>query len=255
MAGPSGTSDKDVYYALLSLASEYGMNHEEGVTVKGSNRDLALRAGISRPATVRDALKRLQSHSFVRVLNKGTKKFASTYLLTLDPQEGCAKASHIICDYNYGTVLRGKVRNPSRLVSSIGKRAEQILDFAHEMERIVTLEEIAELLGMRKRDVRNRYIKTLLAEPSLLIETEEGYYTPDDLVERLEQHMEQSGQNTAYKLQYERYEMEREAFQIADEENRQRVERSMHHRDNQSEEEFSNAVSLSETSEMECVNG
>lgn len=262
--GRSGPTDRDVYYALLSIAEKYGRDHKDGVTVSASIRDLALEASIGQEKTVRNSLKRLHEHSWVRTQKSGGARQATVFLLACDSQVD-SKVPHTYCVDNYGVGLSQMIRNPSRTISTIGKRNYQILEFVHSKKKPVTLEEIADHLGTRKNNLKKRNIPTLLTEPAFLIETEEGYITPADVVERLEEHMEEGGQNEQYRIQYEKYEMQRKQFhnkevtlkeaeRMADKENRQRIERDMHHHcvhpyTSRNEEEITDAVSFTSVTE------
>lgn len=255
--GRGGATDRDVYYALLSIAERYGRDHKDGVTVSASIRDLALEAGIGSLNTVRNSLNRLRDkHSGVRLLKSGSAREASTYLLACDSRAD-PKLIHIYCVDKYVSPLGQMVRNPNRIVSTIGKRNKQILDFVLLQDRPVTLDEIAEHLGIRKNHLKSRNIPTLLAEPAFLIETNEGYITPEDIAERLEEHMESSGQNRAYRVQHEKNEEQRkhfhnkevslkEAQRMADAENR---ERNRVHRTARNEGQISDTASLTSVTE------
>lgn len=253
--GRGGATDRDVFYALLSIAGKYGWDHREGVTVAASIRDLALEANIGEK-TVRNSLKRLHEHSGVRTLKIGGGRKASTFLLTCGSISD-SKLPHNYCVNTYAVSLSQTVRNPSPLISTIGKRNYQILEFVHSKKRPVTDEEIAEHLGTRKNNIKSRNIPTLLAEPSFLIETEDGYVTPKDIVEKLERHLEDGGQNEAHRIQHEKYEKQREHFRnkevmlkeaqrMADAENR---ERNRVHRTTRNERQISDAVSLTSVTE------
>lgn len=217
--GRGGATDKDVYGALLTIANVYGRVHEHSITVKASRRDLAILAGIGSPNTILKSLKRLEDeHGVVEKVRKGgTDGEASIYRLGFT--QNCTSP---ICVHSTGSPSGKppanpqllKIRNSSQWIGTIGKRNSQILDFVAAHARVVTLEEIAKYLGVRKDHVKSRNILTLLAAPGFLIEQDGGYVVPDNIEELLAAHLEDDGHNEAQRRQRARYEREREAYEL-----------------------------------------
>jgi putative DNA primase/helicase len=207
-SGRSGPVDRDVYKALIDTVLLYGRVVKDGVEVCASMRDLALASGIGRRATVSDALKRLEHRGLIRKVDNGGSKKAATYLIRLTQNRTINN-----CVNKYGTPLSQtqRIRNPSQTYGTIGKRSAQIIDYVRALGRVVTLEEIAKHLGVRKNNLKKRNF-ALLLKLELLEEVDGGYVTPADIEDRLERELEDSGCNKAERLQRSKYEQERRAW-------------------------------------------
>lgn len=208
--GRSGPSDRDVYKGLINTGFEYGKILEDrGVEVAASLRNLSLAAGISRVNTVADALKRLEAKGLIEKLQYSGPQTAATYIILVD-----SKLLHkTTCKYYVsGLSQTQRIRNSSLSVGTIGKRNAQILDHVHCLDRVVTLEEIAKYLKTRKNNLKKRNMPTLL-DVGFLEEKDGGYVTPDDIEDRLRRFLEESGSLKAEKLQREKYERERRAYE------------------------------------------
>ncbi len=114
---------------------------------------------------------------------------------------------------NYGTVLcqAVRVRHPGKTYGTIGKKAARILAYVYYSGKPVSLDKLAEHIGTRKNALKARNIGVLL-QLGLLVETDAGYTTPDDLIKRLENDLQASGIVEVEDLQRQKYEREREAF-------------------------------------------
>ncbi len=207
-SGRSGPTDRDVYKAMIRHAWKYGKLHADGVEMAISERDAAPDAGTSQAKTVRRAFERLENkHGVVRRLDNGGPRKASRFLLKRHEP-----TPYIQRVYKYGVTLCRKLRHPSEHVATIGKRNGQILDFVYSLQRVVTLDELAEHLQVkRSRSIKNRNINLLLEE-ELLEERDGGYVTAEDIEMRLARFLNESGHDEAEKLQRERIQREREAF-------------------------------------------
>jgi len=104
-----------------------------------------------------------------------------------------------------------KIRNPSLNCGTIGKRNGHIIDYVRALGRTVSLEELAKHFGVRKNNLKTRYVN-LIVGLELLEEVDGGYVTPIDIEERLQRELKESGQLEAEKLQEEQYERERQAW-------------------------------------------
>jgi hypothetical protein len=204
-SGRSGPTDRDVYKALIDTCGLYGRVTKDGVEVSASLRDLALRSGIGRLNTVMDALTRLQEHGLIRKVENGTKKKAATYLVLTQNRYINNRVN------NYVSLSSQKIRNPSLNYGTIGKRNGHIIDYVRALGRTVSLEELAKHFGVRKNNLKTRYVN-LIVELELLEEVDGGYVTPIDIEERLQRELKESGQLEAEKLQEEKYERERQAW-------------------------------------------
>ena len=208
--GRSGPTERHVYLALLDHASKHGKEHEQGITVSMSTRDLLVEAGLGSRCTVERAVEHLsKKHGVVEILRKGRGRRATEYLL-VQPAQGYTIKTTV--SYVYGTVSRTlPMRNASKYVSTIGKRNAQILDIIYTSNQPVPLEQLAATLNMRKRDLQRRNLD-LLSDLGLIEYKEGGYITPTDFQQRLEREIQESGCAEAYELQKEKIEREREAF-------------------------------------------
>jgi DNA-binding transcriptional regulator GbsR (MarR family) len=213
-ASRSGPSDRDVYRALLRAAHKYGVEHSDGIKVAVSTRDLTLESGIGSRETVKRATNRLvEKHSLVRVLDSGGNRRATTYLL-------CEPDPNLVHNLNcvsYGLTsgqtlsLTSRIRNAGRTFGTLGKRNGQIIDLVHASRDPLSLDTLAQHLGVRKNHLKSRNIKMLLAE-GFITGDDQGYDTPHDIQERLETFLEESGSNLAESLVKERIDRDREAW-------------------------------------------
>lgn len=219
--GRGGPSDRDVFRALLEVAKTYGKLRSNGIEVSASTRQLALDAAVGKD-TVMKALGRLEhKHGFLGRVKSGGAREADTYRIELCNDvvvTGSSKSDHTINrDYPYGchstTILR--VRNASPRLSTIGKDAAATIEYVHT-RRGATLVEIAEQKQRNTKqgrdNLKRRTIKPLLDEGFLVAESGGIYTTPDDIQERLETFLEDSGHNREHRIQAERYRLAREAF-------------------------------------------
>lgn len=207
-SGRSGPTDSAVYRALINVAGEYGRKVSDmGVKVSASLRDLALGSGIGRRATISDALKRLEAKEVIRRVYDGGTRKASEYILLTRNRTINNRVN------KYGTPLSQTVliRNPGRTYGTIGKRSAQIIDYVHTLGRVVTADELAKHFETRKNNLKTRNLNTLIAL-ELLKEEDGGYITPEDIEERLERELEESGCNRVERLQRQKYEIERQGW-------------------------------------------
>ena len=188
-----GPTDRYIYRALLDHAAKHGTEHAEGISVRMSGRDLMLEARVGNRETVQRAITRLSD--VVRVLEAGKGRRASKFLL----RKGAQSRTINNTVYVYGTVLStmdktGRVRNPSQHTSTIGKRNAQILDILNSSTTPVPLEVLAQLLHIsRKRNLMRNLAR--LEQDGLIEYVDGGYTTPDDFEERMEELIEETGNN------------------------------------------------------------
>lgn len=93
----------------------------------------------------------------------------------------------------------------------IGSRNAQILDLIHASgDAGMSVGDIEQVLGIRRDNLKSRNIPELM-EYELIVEGEDGrYYTPEDVVEALEIHLEASKCNRSAEKQKQRHQEERE---------------------------------------------
>jgi primase-polymerase (primpol)-like protein len=102
-------------------------------------------------------------------------------------------------------------------VSSVGKVAAWVLDIIHYFSHITgepaTLELLFERTGVRRDHLKERHVRKLL-EAGLILEDSDGYTTPENVPERLEWELEDSGCNKKKRQQEEKNAKEREIMHI-----------------------------------------
>jgi hypothetical protein len=209
-SGRSGPTDRDVYRALINTGGEYGKKVEDGIEVCASERDVALRAGVGKKASWNSMQRLEQRRGLIRRVDSGGRGKAARYIL-LTQTEVINNRVNNYDSLSSQTIL---IRNPGRNYGTIGKKNAQILEYVHALGRVVTDEELAEHLGMRKNNMKTRNISLLLGL-ELLEPKEGGYTTPKDIESRLERELEGSGCKQAHDLQRQQYERERMAWREA----------------------------------------
>ncbi len=208
--GRSGPTDRDVYRALINTGLEYGRKVADGIEVCASERDVALKAGVGKKAAWFSLQSLEQNRRLIRKVNSGKRGSAAKYIL-LTQTEVINNRVNSYDSLSSQTIL---IRNPGRTYGTIGKKNAHILEYVHTLGRVVTDEELAKHLGMRKNNMKTRNIKLLLGL-ELLEEKEDGYVTPADIEKRLERELEESGCKEAHELQRQQYERERRAWREA----------------------------------------
>lgn len=116
------------------------------------------------------------------------------------------------CDKNGRRVPKGEQYEVKRL----GKVCAWILDMVYAASAAVSLSFLSERTGIRKNDLKARYINQLIVA-GLIKRTEEGYMPTTNVKVVLEEEVEVSGCNDAAKLQRERHDREREAYRTRQE--------------------------------------
>jgi hypothetical protein len=243
-AGRATAAATDYFAYRAMLRTAYKANR---MTVKISERELCEVAGLGSRQTARDSLRRLEDNHrlFVKV-RKGNKDGAATYRLkTVDSkvdQSLITKNTGIDtslfnkhCVYiETGTVLSQSPdlrnsapempdydRNGRRIpigkqdpVKKLGKVRAWILDMVYAAEGAVSLSFLSERTGVRKNNLKRRYMNQLIVA-GLVKRTKEGYMETPNVEEVLKEELEVSGCNDAAKLQQERHDREREAYRLA----------------------------------------
>jgi hypothetical protein len=203
-----GDTDRHVYRALLDHSAKHGAEHPKGIVVSMGSRDVMVEARVGSRNTVDNSLGRLEEkHGAIEVLERGKGRRATKFLLKEGAQE-CAINNTV---YVYGSSLSARVRNPSRYISSIGKRNAQILDILYTTTPPVPLAELARLLNVKRPRNLKRNIARLEAW-ELIEEVEGGYVLPQDFEVNMERYLEESGTNMAEELQRAKVAREQEAF-------------------------------------------
>ncbi len=110
-------------------------------------------------------------------------------------------------DRNGRRIPKGK-QDP---VKKLGKVRAWILDLVYAAEGAVSLSFLSERTGVRKNNLKDRYMNQLIVA-GLVKRTKEGYMETPNVEEVLKEELEVSGCNDAAKLQQERHDREREAY-------------------------------------------
>ncbi len=116
-------------------------------------------------------------------------------------------------DKNGRRIVRGKAAP----VNSLGKPAAMLLEQIHYYSRITgepaPLEFLEERTGVRRDNLKDRLLRPLL-DAGLILEDSDGYTTPENVRERLERELEDSGCNEKTRQQREKFAKEREIMLI-----------------------------------------
>lgn len=126
--GRGAATDRDVLAGIINTGFVHGKLVKGGVSVAVSERDLEKLCGVGSRNTIRRSLRRLEAREWIQKLEAAADSSAAVYLI-----KGCANLTHNKpCKY-YGAPLRTtrRIRNPSQMASTIGKRSGQILDYVH----------------------------------------------------------------------------------------------------------------------------
>jgi hypothetical protein len=120
-------------------------------------------------------------------------------------------------DKEYDKNGRRIVKGKAAPVASVGKVAAMLLDIIHFYSRITgepaTVEILEERTGVRRDNLKDRHVRKLL-DAGLILETGDGYTTPEDVRDRLERELEDSGCNEKKRQQREKFAKEREIMLI-----------------------------------------
>ncbi len=234
-----GASDYAAFLVMLEAARK-----ANSLEIDMNGRDLMVAGGFGKKATAAKAVARLEdTHSFlVKVAEGSSDKSARYRIKDLTPsirdQALIRERERNTVDIEFGPLLSKSVliRNTSPLsdkpfdkngrpiaqggkapVSSVGKVAGRVLDLIHYYSRITgkpaPVGFLEERTATRRDNLKDRHIRRLL-EANLILEVEGGYTTPEDIEQRLEQELEDSGSNTKTRMQEEKNAREREIRDI-----------------------------------------
>lgn len=244
-SGRGAAIDRAAFKKIIETGLEYGRVGVGGVLVYLSSRDVADHANCG-DGSARRALRDLETkYGYIKRVSKGVGRRAAQYLIKPSP-EGAREAAHIVPPYpvsdmgRFARLIR-EIRNAppferrvqrsagSRTVSStvqtnraliqpITKSEAKCLDRVVKHGKI-TLTELAELEGVkRKRDLARRDMAHLveagLVREECPLEVQDTVYTaPDDIMERLEEHIVASGCRQNAERQRQRHERERAEYE------------------------------------------
>lgn len=213
-SGRSGATDRDIYKAFLVLAKEVGTIHQSGdVEVPVSVRQLGERAGITSRETITNALTRLLVDSCpIEKIASGKGTSSSTYRIKkcdTNPGQYLHNPQHRVIT-GTGSCQTIRIRHNYATFKRLGKRNGQIIDVVYASgDAGMDLDQLTEFIGIRKNSLKSRNLTTLVERGFLVLE-DGRYFTPGDIEDRLEQHLEISGCNAAADKQKQRHERERE---------------------------------------------
>lgn len=233
---------RSVFATLILAAREYGTLIPAGVRVSLSERDLALRAGLSHRSvksaigmlrleeTLRkDDYERPLEHSGAFVLVSPDRAIY-THSTTGQPMEGknppgesgyTLRAPRLRCSTpGSGKRMRGTVTGTSKVrqgpapeerdpVIRLDKAAEEVLDWLDATRGALGVKELAEIVGCQARDLRARALCKLEAAGVVRVE-EDTVALVEDWLERLDDDRERAGEFEAYERDRTLYQWERD---------------------------------------------
>jgi hypothetical protein len=210
--GRTRVSDRVTYLSLIDIARRFGtvVDPLKGIEVAASQRQIADKASIGRLAVSR-AKQRLDDEGLLYYvaaakddwrLDDEDTRIWSRYGLKRLPEHLIVMTLPPPSDVN--TRL---IRNPSSVTDALGKGKAWVLDLILAKPGI-SLEELAEILRIRKNNLKNRYMNLLL-EDMYISEEDGGYYPAWNLGELLQIHHKVSGSEIAAENQHTRHEEER----------------------------------------------
>lgn len=175
--GSGGLTDRDVLFALVTLACEHGHRIPSGVRISVGVRALASAAAVSKPTVIK-ATERLQNAGLVRRDGRGSgsKSGAFVLLATAAPSgAGRANPDHSTTENRRSSgqgprAPFGATPSAERLrwsapgLKRLGKGCGAVVDALQAAGGSATLEQLARALGKsRPRDLRRRAIARLEA--------------------------------------------------------------------------------------------
>jgi predicted transcriptional regulator len=243
--GMDGATGWSVYLAGLDALAEYGREHRDGLTLQMDARSWAQRAG-----TTRTSVSRFWRRSgLVRVLKRGSGRRPTVVLFPVprrvreghylrqsstrgDPLDSATSGSvtsnalqrtiyRLRWSGGSSKARRGVVKGTSRVregavpgresVRRIGKSKAAILKAVVDCDDEVSLEDLADALGRKKRSMRAP-LKWLI-DAGLLVRPRRGYYaTAPDFERRLSDARELAREPEADRLQMQRDAQQRKAY-------------------------------------------
>jgi len=208
--GRSGPRERWLYHALINTGGFYGKACPDGVIVAAGSRDLALKCGTKR-TTVERLLGKLQERGLLRLMEKGSGKKASKYLLFRPPLRGVHKEenphNNTLCLY-YGPLLTRIRDSAPQTDKEFDKNGAKIPhDTSHILRSLggfraliiekilawpgMTLQEIASVLGRAPRTVKGSL--PMLVEGGFVEDAGGIYSCPENLSDRLLDELSDSG--------------------------------------------------------------
>lgn len=210
--GLSGSTDRDVYTALLSFATRYPNMGASGPVVSVSQRDLALEAGVGLD-TCNASLKRLAANRLIAIGERlpGTRRL--TYHL-LPPPDGGSSSQQM----NYTpwgcvlpsvgnstlTKLRWGGKNGAK---RLGKSLSPVIEALEALGGQGTVPEVAKQAGKSRKTVQ----RALKKATTYGVLNQEGcvYSLPEDWVTRLADALEADGSFERMRRDSKLYEVQR----------------------------------------------
>ena len=230
---------RSVFASLIVAAREYGTLIPAGIRLSLSERDLSLRAGLSRRAveaaicTLRQELGLLRKdnhgrhpkHSGAFVLLKPRAKNAHSTTGGLSPNPG--KSGYSLraprlrpSSPGSGKRVRGTVRGTSKVrqvaaskvrepVVRLDKGAEEVVDWLDRTGGTLGVKHLADIVGCRARDLRARALAKLEAAGVVRYVEDDAVALVPAWLERLNDDRELTGEFDAYERDRRLYERER----------------------------------------------
>lgn len=244
-SGRGGPVDRIVYAGVLNTVAVYGSKQSDGYTVAVSTRILAEESSCG-VASVSRSLNRLESAGLIKEIKPAEGNNAATYAVYQGVPHNAQSGSYKpittpvfnmirlaqLVDHLRNTQLERKVtakdlRSGRKVVSThhspyevkcIGKLAGDVLLRLVELGgENVALKNLAKSMGRRSNDLKTRQIPTLV-DAGVITCGDDGLITVvEDVEDRLEAHLKDSGCYQIAQLQRQRHEREREAYRTRNE--------------------------------------
>lgn len=240
--GRNGPRNRYIFDALLCASHEQGALHPYGVSVTTSIRHLALTAGFSKHNAVTSGIRHLQELGVVRVLHRGRDGDTSnTYLLRLpDSARGYQLIPPVYETVHPMRSLLRRIRENGRQQSektrvverqkgqhilyrvqkvvppapivygSVGKAGALLIERVLLAGKRATRRQMADAFGYHYPSDLMRRCGNKVVAAGLLGEDDDCLVIPDELEDRLEKYLEETGCNKAEEGQRRRYEGERQ---------------------------------------------
>lgn len=210
--GLSGSTDRDVYTALLSFAARYPNMGASGPVVSVSQRDLALEAGVGLD-TCNASLKRLAANRLIAIGERlpGTRRL--TYHLLPPPDGGSSSEQRIIhtpkvCSSSVGNSTLTKLRwGGKNGVKRLGKSLSPVIEALEALGGQGTVTEVAKQAGKLRKTVQRVLEKATTY--GVLNQDGRVYSLPEDWVTRLADALEADGSLERLRRDSELYEVQR----------------------------------------------
>lgn len=207
------TNDQVVYRKLIEFAQKHGKVVEGGIEIRVSERDLALKAGLSRK-TIQAAIKRLKELGLANRTKVGTGIAAGSYRLICEDQTctDLPQSSYPYLVNDWGNFVH--IARNGR--GCLGKAAVEALVVLTHSKNSMSSEEWATALGTKKTLLRRRRDKLAVAGLIVTAENKHRYAPVADWQAKLLKIFEEEGSFQKRDRDRDKYEKERMTYKALD---------------------------------------